>query len=102
MFKYSGDKQREFGDVPTWDDIGEYMTDKRKYTDVVVALEVHIGHISNHLQNIDKHLERQNNKLTEQDRRVTRNTTNIAWLIRILVGAGIISGGGIGIAKFLG
>ncbi len=97
------DEIEEFGDVPFYDDERMYaMTDKRKYTDVVVALEVHIGHISNHLQNIDKHLERQNNKLTEQDRRVTRNTTNIAWLIRILVGAGIISGGGIGIAKFLG
>ena len=89
--------------TPFYDDEREYvMTDKRKYTEVLASLEVHFQYINNHLGNIDKHLDRLNNRVRETEDKTTKNTTNIKWLIRILIGAGIISGGGIGVAQFFG
>ena len=47
------------------------MTEKRKYTDVVIALETQMVYTNNHLQNIDAHLQRQNDKLESHGNRLT-------------------------------
>jgi len=71
------------------------LKDKRRYTEVVAAVETHIQYLREDTKDIKDHLDKLNSTATKHDRRITR--------LEVIVAICILGGGGItGILKLAG
>ena len=70
--------------------------------DLLVRLDERTANIWRVTELQEQHLVKLNDSVLKHAIQLSSNKTSIKWIIRVLVACGILSGGGMGLAKWLG